>query len=205
MPPIIEALKRSGMPFVKLSNDLLCEQKHVREILNRLSNDKPVNVQLESLADEFKDTIDDYILKYLLQLAQIYRNTNDFLHEIAVITEADTLDKRADRITLMTLHASKGLEFNCVFIAGLENEILPLYRAKEPEEIEEERRLLYVGMTRAKERLFLTHANKRKWFGTYKNFPISPFLVKIKEDLLKLSKFDKKYEKKDNSEQLSLF
>ena len=72
-------------------------------------------------------------------------------------------------------------------------------------EIEEERRLLYVGMTRAKERLFLSHALKRKWLGTYKNLQISPFLEKIKDDLLKLSKFEKVYEEKDNSEQLSLF
>ena len=62
----------------------------------------------------------------------------------------------------MTLHSSKGLEFKCVFIAGLENEILPLYRAKTTNEIEEERRLLYVGMTRTKERLFLSRAEKRK-------------------------------------------
>ncbi len=205
LPPLIEALKRSGMPFVKLSNDLLCEQKYVRELLNNLSPETPIVDQLEKLSVDFKDKIEDYVLKYLQELANTYNDVNDFIHEVSVLTEADTLDKRADRITLMTLHSSKGLEFNCVFIAGLEDEILPLYRAKESEEIEEERRLLYVGMTRAKERLFLTHANKRKWFGTYKNFPISPFLVKIKDDLLKLSKFEKKYEAKDNSEQLSLF
>lgn len=205
LPPIIDALKRTGMPFVKLSNDLLCEQKNIRDLLNRLKNNHPAHEQLEIFCDEFSDKIDDYILKYLLNLAKIHNDTNDFIHEVSLLTEADTLDKRADRITLMTLHSSKGLEFNCVFIAGLEEEILPLYRAKEPYEIEEERRLLYVGMTRAKERLFLTHTEKRKWLGTYKNLPISPFLVKIKNDLLSLSKFDKKYEEKDNSEQLSLF
>ncbi len=105
----------------------------------------------------------------------------------------------------MTLHSSKGLEFKCVFIAGLENEILPLYRAKTTNEIEEERRLLYVGMTRTKERLFLSRAEKRKWIGGYKNLPISPFLEKIEQDLLNLSKFDKEFKEKDNSEQLKLF
>lgn len=201
LPPIIEALKRTGMPFVKLSNDLLCEQKPVMELINSLNDDEPICEQLKNSNSE----IDDYILKYLINIAKTSKDKNEFIHEVSLLTEADTLDKRADRITLMTLHASKGLEFKCVFIAGLENEILPLYRAKEEKEIEEERRLLYVGMTRAKERLFLTHAVKRKWLGMFKNLPISPFLIKIKDDLLKLSKFDRAYQEKDNSEQLSLF
>lgn len=205
LPPIIEALKRTGMPFVKLSNDLLCEQKPVRDLLKKLDLTTPADEQIEKLSEEFQDKIEDYILKFLLNLAKNHTDTNDFIHEVSLLTEADTLDKRADRITLMTLHASKGLEFNCVFIAGLEQDIMPLYRAKEPEEIEEERRLLYVGMTRAKERLYLSHAQKRFWLGSTKNLSISPFLVKIKDDLLKLSKFEKKYEENDNSEQLSLF
>lgn len=200
-PLIIEALKRTGMPFVKLSNDLLCEQKPVMKLIRGLDDNSSVTEQLKNSAAE----IDDYILKYLINLAQKTKNKNEFIHEVSFLTEADTLDKRADRITLMTLHASKGLEFKCVFIAGLEDGILPLYRAKEENEIEEERRLLYVGMTRAKERLFLSHSAKRLWLGTYKNFPVSPFLTKIHDDLLKLSKFVKEYKPKDNSEQLSLF
>ena len=201
LPPIIEALKRTGMPFVKLSNDLLCEQKPVMELLNSLNDDSPVYEQIKNSNPE----IDDYIVKYLLKIAENSKDKNEFIHEVSLLTEADTLDKRADRITLMTLHASKGLEFKCVFIAGLENGVLPLYRAKEEKEIEEERRLLYVGMTRAKERLFLSHSEKRFWLGTVKNLPISPFLTKIQDDLLKLSKFNKEYKEKDNSEQLSLF
>ena len=205
LPPIIEALKRTGMPFVKLSNDLLCENKTVRELLTLLTDETPVSSQIENLYEEFSGKIDDYILKYLLNLALEHNNKNDFIHEISFLTEADTLDPRADRIRLMTLHASKGLEFKCVFIAGLENEILPLYRAKSEEEIAEEQRLLYVGMTRAKERLFLTRAIRRKWLGTFRNLQISPFLAKIEEDLLNFSKFEKLFKEKDNSEQLSLF
>ena len=193
------------MPFVNLSNDLLCEKKTIRKFLTDLNDNETVSAQIEASYDELSKEVDEYILKYLLNLAKNHNEKNEFIHEISFLTEADTLDKRSDRITLMTLHSAKGLEFKCVFIVGLENEILPLYRAKEPEEIEEERRLLYVGMTRAKERLFLTHANKRKWLGTYKNLEVSPFLEKIKDDLLKLSKFEKVYEEKDNSEQLSLF
>lgn len=205
LPLIIEAVKRTGMPFVNLSNDLLCEKKAIRSFLNNLKDDKSVSEQFEASYDKLAEETDEYILNYLQNLAKIHNNKNEFIHEVSFLTEADTLDKRSDRITLMTLHSAKGLEFKCVFIVGLENDILPLYRAKEPQEIEEERRLLYVGMTRAKERLFLSHALKRKWLGTYKNLQISPFLEKIKDDLLKLSKFEKVYEEKDNSEQLSLF
>ncbi|CDE88549.1 TPA: hypothetical protein CPT81_07660 [Candidatus Gastranaerophilales bacterium HUM_20] len=205
LPLIIEAVKRTGMPFVNLSNDLLCEKKAIRSFLNNLKDDKSVSDQFEASYDKLAEETDEYILNYLQNLAKIHNNKNEFIHEVSFLTEADTLDKRSDRITMMTLHSAKGLEFKCVFIVGLENDILPLYRAKEPQEIEEERRLLYVGMTRAKERLFLSHALKRKWLGTYKNLQISPFLEKIKDDLLKLSKFEKVYEEKDNSEQLSLF
>lgn len=205
LPPIIEAIKRTGMPFVNLSNDLLCEKKPIRNFLNNLDENEMVSEQIKSSYNELAKEVDEYILKYLLNLAENHNDKNGFIHEISFLTEADTLDKRSDRITLMTLHSAKGLEFKCVFIVGLENDILPLYRSKEPDEVEEERRLLYVGMTRAKERLFLTHANRRKWFGTYKNLPVSPFLEKIKDELLKLSRFEKVYEEKDNSEQLSLF
>lgn len=205
LPPIIEAIKRTGMPFVNLSNDLLCEKKPIRNFLNNLNDNEMVSEQIKSSYNELAKEVDEYILKYLLNLAENHNDKNGFIHEISFLTEADTLDKRSDRITLMTLHSAKGLEFKCVFIVGLENDILPLYRSKEPDEVEEERRLLYVGMTRAKERLFLTHANRRKWLGTYKNLPVSPFLEKIKDELLKLSRFEKVYEEKDNSEQLSLF
>lgn len=205
LPPIIEAIKRTGMPFVNLSNDLLCEKKPIRNFLNNLNDNEMVSEQIKSSYNELAKEVDEYILKYLLNLAENHNDKNGFIHEISFLTEADTLDKRSDRITLMTLHSAKGLEFKCVFIVGLENDILPLYRSKEPDEVEEERRLLYVGMTRAKERLFLTHANRRKWLGTYKNLPVSSFLEKIKDELLKLSRFEKVYEEKDNSEQLSLF
>ena len=107
----------------------------------------------------------------------------------------------------MTLHSSKGLEFNCVFIAGLENGLLPLYKAQTEKEIDEEKRLLYVGITRAKQRLFLTHSLKRRIFGKIEDRKISPFLQDIEKDLIKLSNFQKQYKQiqKNNSTQLSLF
>lgn len=202
---LTEALERSGMPFVKLSNDLLCDKKNIRTLLSMLNDENPVCEQLNTLTKEFAGQIDDNVLKFLLKTAKEFNCKNDFIHHISLLNEADTLDERADRITLMTLHSSKGLEYKCVFVVGLEDGIIPFYRAKESSEIEEEKRLLYVGMTRAKQRLFLTHAIKRKWLGTYKNLNISPFLAKIKDDLLMLSKFNKIYKEKDPSEQLKLF
>lgn len=205
LPPLIEALQRTGMPFVTLSNEPLCEKKPVHELLKKLNSDTEIAPQLIALEEEFSTKIADNIWKFLTNLAQTHREKDAFLHEVSLLTEADTLDKRADRITLMTLHSSKGLEFKCVFITGLEDGILPLYRAKEQSELDEERRLLYVGMTRAEERLFLSRATKRKCQGLLRDMPISPFLEKIEQDLLNLSQFNKVFKEKDNSQQLSLF
>ena len=199
---LLKALERSSMPFVKLSDDLLCEKSSIRKLLKNLTDDIPLSQQLKEM---FTDETEDYIQKYLLELSEKYPDKKDFIHEVSLIKESDTIDKRADRISLMTLHSSKGLEFNCVFIAGLENGILPLYRAQTPDEIEEERRLLYVGMTRAKERLFLSRAIKRNLYGKQEHFQISPFLAKIEEDLLEYSKYEKEQKDREKSEQLSLF
>ena len=203
--PLVEALNRSGMPYVKLSDDLLCDKSSVRKLLKNLTDDSPITEQLESLPIDIKDSIEDYVFKYLQEFAKTYNTREEFIHEVSIIKESDTLDARADRISLMTLHSSKGLEFKCVFVVGLENGILPLYRAQSPEEIEEERRLLYVGMTRAKQRLFLSRAQKRYMYGKLEHFDISPFLAKIENDLLTLSKFEKEREAKDNVNQLTLF
>ena len=202
LPPLLKALERSGMPFVKLSDDMLCDKPSVRKLLKNLNDEKPVFQQLK---ENLSSDIEDYIQKYLFETAEKFPNKKDFIHEVSLIKESDTLDKRADRISLMTLHSSKGLEFNCVFITGLENGILPLYRAQSTEEIEEERRLLYVGMTRAKKRLFLSRAVKRTIYGKTENLEISPFLAKIEQDLLEYSKFEKERKEEEKSAQLSLF
>ena len=193
------------MPFVKLSDDLLCDKKPIKNLLKNLTDNMPVSEQLENLTEDLKSEIEDYVLKYLKSMAVQYPTRIEFIHEVSLLKESDTLDERADRISLMTLHASKGLEFNCVFIVGLENGIMPLYRAETPEQIEEERRLLYVGMTRAKQRLFLSRAIKRIIFGKTELFAISPFLEKIEKDLIAFSKFEKEEKEQEKSNQLTLF
>jgi superfamily I DNA/RNA helicase len=175
-------------------------------MLSLLADDKPVLEQLSGLNKKFSDNIEENILRHFAALARTYQRKNEFIHEVSMLSEIDTLDKRADRISLLTLHSSKGLEYKCVFIVGLEQGIIPFYRAKEQCEIEEEKRLLYVGMTRAEKRLFLTRAVKRKWLGTYKKLDPSPFLEKIENDLLKFSKLEKALKaKEEKSLQLDLF
>ncbi|MDR1104226.1 MAG: UvrD-helicase domain-containing protein [Endomicrobium sp.] len=205
LEPLVEVLQRSGMPFVKLSNDLLCNKKPVIKLLRQLTNNEPVISQLDKLSEEFNEEIDDHLLQYLARLAQTYKMKNEFIHEVSLLSEIDTLDKRADRISLLTLHSSKGLEFKCVFIVGLEDGIIPFYRAQKACEVEEERRLLYVGMTRAEQRLFITRSVRRKWLGTYKNLKPSSFLEKIESELLRFSKLETVFQEKERYRQLDLF
>jgi DNA helicase-2/ATP-dependent DNA helicase PcrA len=110
----------------------------------------------------------------------------DFLAEIALVSDGDEYDSGAERVTLMTLHAAKGLEFPVVFITGLEENVLPHKRSTgSPTEIEEERRLFYVGVTRAKERLYLTYAQTRYVSGTLQFQEPSRFLRDIEPSKLR--------------------
>ena len=104
----------------------------------------------------------------------------------ALTTDAEFREARADRVSLLTLHAAKGLEFPVVFIVGLEDGLLPLYWS-EPDEaaMAEERRLFYVGMTRAKDRLILSRARQRHWRGRLHILEPSPFLRDIENELVK--------------------
>jgi DNA helicase-2/ATP-dependent DNA helicase PcrA len=108
-----------------------------------------------------------------------------FLEEVALVSDQDELEDVPDRVTLITLHAAKGLEFPVVFIVGLEEGLLPHRRALEDErELEEERRLAYVGMTRAKDRLYLVHAHHRSTYGVGAQADPSRFLAELPDDLL---------------------
>ena len=111
-----------------------------------------------------------------------------FLEEVALVSDQDTLEERPDRVTLITLHAAKGLEFPVVFMVGMEEGLLPYARALDDErELEEERRLTYVGMTRAKDRLFLVHARHRSAWGSG-GVEVEPsrFLADLPEELLEV-------------------
>jgi len=109
-----------------------------------------------------------------------------FLEQVALVSEQDEYDEEASAVTLMTLHNAKGLEFPVVFIVGLEDGVFPHYRSMgDSAELEEERRLAYVGITRARERLYLCHAWSRSLFGTTSYNPASRFLSEIPAELLR--------------------
>ena len=110
---------------------------------------------------------------------------SDFLNDVALVSESDNLEENANAPVLLTLHAAKGLEFRCVFIVGLEEGILPHSRSfEDPEEMEEERRLLYVGITRAKDRLYLLRAFRRGMWGQSDVAEPSRFLADLPAPLL---------------------
>ncbi|AXX64923.1 DNA helicase PcrA [Bombilactobacillus bombi] len=112
---------------------------------------------------------------------------NDFLADLALVSSEDTSDTDSDQVTLMTLHAAKGLEFPVVFLVGMEEGIFPLARAlSEPDELEEERRLAYVGITRAQTKLYLTNAYNRMLYGKTQSNQPSQFIQEIKPELLDL-------------------
>ncbi|SEA77085.1 ATP-dependent DNA helicase PcrA [Desulfuromusa kysingii] len=109
----------------------------------------------------------------------------DYLEQIALITDLDKYDGTQQRVTLMTLHSAKGLEFPVVFMTGMEEGLFPHSRTGEMgEELAEERRLCYVGMTRAMEKLYLSYARRRRVYGTYQFNPPSRFLAEIPPQLV---------------------
>jgi DNA helicase-2/ATP-dependent DNA helicase PcrA len=121
-------------------------------------------------------------VKELLSVAREYQDEGlaGFLEEVALVSDLDSADFTGDAVTLMTLHAAKGLEFPAVFMAGLEESILPHSRALyDQNEMEEERRLCYVGMTRAKQELYMTYATSRMLYGGVQHNPPSRFLSEI--------------------------
>lgn len=141
------------------------------ESLGRIENMK----ELAGVAAEFSERAPDGTL-------------DDFLAQISLVSEQDEYDEEELAVTLMTLHNAKGLEFPIVFITGLEDGVFPHYRSLgNPEELEEERRLAYVGVTRAKHKVYLTHAWSRTLFGSSSYNPPSRFLGEIPSHLVKES------------------
>ena len=140
-----------------------------------------------------------------IHLANEMKSADEFLQLLKLGTGTDTHNKNLEAVSVMTLHASKGQEFECIFIPGCEEGLLPYNLYKKEVDVEEEKRLLYVGMTRAKSLLFLTSAKSRTIRGRKLNLPKSPFLKFIQQELIQQikNKPPKKPEDKDN--QLSLF
>jgi DNA helicase-2/ATP-dependent DNA helicase PcrA len=129
-------------------------------------------------------------VRELLSVAKEYNELGlaGFLEEVSLVSDLDTADFGTNVVTLMTLHAAKGLEFPVVFMVGMEETIFPHSRALyDQQEMEEERRLCYVGMTRAKEELYMLHAASRMLYGTTQHNPPARFLSEISSELVQES------------------
>jgi DNA helicase-2/ATP-dependent DNA helicase PcrA len=138
-------------------------------------------------------------VKELISVANEYQDLglDGFLEEVALVSDIDSTDMGSDAAVMMTLHSAKGLEFPVVFITGLEETILPHSRALyEASEMEEERRLMYVGMTRARQELYLTYASERNLYGGRQHNPPSRFISDIGAASSPAGGFDQTFEQK---------
>ncbi len=180
-----------------------------REIMDKT----PLPVLLDSLIRrlDYMNYLDDKTpqgdsrqenVKELLSVAKSYQDVglDWFLEEVALISDIDSADFGNNAVTLMTLHAAKGLEFPVVFMIGMEETIFPHSRALyDQSEMEEERRLCYVGMTRAKEELYLLYASSRMLYGGVQHNPPSRFLSEIDGEVQLASGFEDSYQNKDTA------
>jgi DNA helicase II / ATP-dependent DNA helicase PcrA len=199
---LCEALSRSGMPFKKGSHELIADQPVVRALLRELDRDLPdaaLTGALDAAAERLQrseEACDPAALSQGLAQLKTLAATCDqdrprFFAAAALATEADLLDPRADRVSLLTMHAAKGLEFPVVFVVGLENGLVPLYWGElDPAAAAEERRLFYVAMTRAENHLFLSRAVTRQWRGRARKLDPSPFLPAIEAALVQHQQVD---------------
>ena len=212
LAPLAEALDRVGIPFQRRSHDRLVDRPGVEPIVSRLRREDgqrppgdvtPVAILLRQVATAIANALDggtapdgepatlgeiDAAVDLLSPLAErCGPDLARFFAELALGAEVDTLDPRADRVSLLTLHAAKGLEFPVVFLAGCEDGLLPLRwggAGAQADDIAEERRLFFVGMTRARSRLILCSARRRLRHGTVAETAPSPFLQAIDPPLL---------------------
>jgi DNA helicase-2/ATP-dependent DNA helicase PcrA len=168
--------KRDAYSVQRLVEDALEQSGYVRHLMSDRSMDAESRVEnvkeFLSVTEEFEKVSQEHSLR-------------EFLEQVALISDIDTYEESGNAVTLMTLHAAKGLEFPVVFIAGMEEGLFPHQRSmSDRDELEEERRLCYVGMTRAKEELHLSHAHLRTFMGKTERRQSSRFLAEVPDHLL---------------------
>jgi superfamily I DNA/RNA helicase len=145
-------------------------------------------------------------LELLLDLAEESRGDMDrFFQTVALQSDTDAYEARVERVALMTIHAAKGLEFPVVFIAGCENGLIPFMKGGVPFDLEEERRLFYVAMTRAERHLYFSRAAKRIVFGRRREMEMSPFVADIEKELIRREAANHAKQQPKKQIQLTLF
>lgn len=165
-------------------------ETNVFGLLQKIMTDTKYLEQLQESKDPQVQSREEN-LGELLSVAKDFNNDNpeggvsDFLEKVALVNDVDTYENENDRVTLMTIHSAKGLEFPIVFLAGMDEGIFPGVRSLMDEsKLEEERRLCYVALTRAKEKLYLSNAHMRTMYGQIKPYLPSRFIDEIPQDLL---------------------
>ncbi len=158
----------------------------IKETLNKTGYIKALEQENSTEAENRIENLEEFLTVAIEFEEQSAENTlGDFLEGITLASDIDNLEEEQDSVTLMTLHSAKGLEFPAVFLVGMEEGIFPGYKSiGEPKELEEERRLCYVGITRAKHNLFLTCAKRRTIFGSTSYNAMSRFISEIPEENL---------------------
>jgi DNA helicase-2/ATP-dependent DNA helicase PcrA len=189
--------------FKAFANLILALKKDIR--------DKPATAALQHVLDV--TALEDYYsadggrsepIMELLNFAVQFDNEKTpgesrarFLEQVSLMSDADTYDPRADAVSLMSMHASKGLEFSTVFVIGAEAHLAPYVRqGEDPGDMEEERRLFHVAMTRARDRLCLCHAQSRFLYGARTDCAPSPFLADIPANLIEYASVERRPKKK---------
>lgn len=183
-----EKLEEFGILIFTLVAEM--EDKTVLDILESILDRTGYLAQLEESTDP-QDQARAENIGELLSVAKDFQDTNptgtveDFLEQVALVNDVDSFEQEESKVTLMTLHAAKGLEFPIVFLGGLEEGLFPHSRTlMNPEEIEEERRLAYVGITRAEKELYISNATTRTVFGRTSSYLPSRFIDEIPEELI---------------------
>ena len=183
-----EKLEEFGILIFTLVAEM--EDRTVLDILESILDRTGYLAQLEESTDP-QDQARAENIGELLSVAKDFQDTNpsgtveDFLEQVALVNDVDSFEQEESKVTLMTLHAAKGLEFPIVFLGGLEEGLFPHSQTlMNPEEIEEERRLAYVGITRAEKELYISNATTRTVFGRTSSYLPSRFIDEIPEELV---------------------
>lgn len=158
----------------------------IKETLKKTGYTKALENENTIEAENRIENLDEFLTVAIeFEEESAENHLSDFLEGITLSSDIDNMEETEETVTLMTLHSAKGLEFPVVFLVGMEEGIFPGYKSiSEPQELEEERRLCYVGITRAKENLYLTCSKQRTIFGSTSCNPVSRFLKEIPSDLL---------------------
>ena len=174
------------MEELKAKKDELNISELVKLTLRKSGYTKALEDESTIEAENRIENLNEFLTVTMEFEEQFAENTlSEFLEGITLSSDIDNLEEEEDTVTLMTLHSAKGLEFPVVFLVGMEEGIFPGYKSiSEPTELEEERRLCYVGITRARQNLFLTCSKQRTIFGSTSYNPTSRFLNEIPEELL---------------------